>query len=124
MKKIRRDQHLIICPDTKQFTDLVVCAASCDHKCEKYIISITYDILLEFIEKHPEYKIVGEIMTAEKTKPKELKKFWIVDEGKKVTEVTERQIMNNPQNYIGKEIWQKPPFKFEILITLKRIKAD
>ena len=63
-------------------------------------------------------------MAAEQKKPTGVKKFWIVDEEKKVTEVSEKQIMNNPQNFIGKEIWQRPPFKYEIVISLKKIKAD
>ena len=125
MKKIRKNQQLIICPDSKQFTDLVVCAANCDHKCDKYAESITYEILLDFVENHPEYKIIGElVMATEQKKPAGVKKFWIIDEEKKLTEVSEKQIMNNPQNFIGKDIWQKPPFKYEIVITLKKVKAD
>ncbi|MBN2460009.1 MAG: hypothetical protein JXB60_00260 [Candidatus Cloacimonetes bacterium] len=120
----RENQHLIICPDTKQFTDLVVCAANCGHKCSKYRSFITYEMLLDYVEKHPEYMIIGEIMPTQKTSPKDVNKYWIVSKDNTLQEVSEDEIMKNPQNYLDKQIWQKPPYRFEIIVTLRRIKAD
>ncbi len=81
------------------------------------------EALLEFVEKHPEYKLKGELMPAKKiAEPKE-KKFWIVGSDKKITEVSEKEIMDNPQEYLKKKIWDKPTYKYEVIITLKRIKA-
>ena len=78
---------------------------------------------MDFIEKHPNYILVGELMATKSAKPKELT-FWVVNEDNQYEEVTEKEVMKNPQNYLGKQIWQKPPFKYEVVITLKRIKAD
>ncbi|MBN1948325.1 MAG: hypothetical protein JW784_01145 [Candidatus Cloacimonetes bacterium] len=122
MRNIKANPRLIVCPKTKQFTDLLVCAAACEGKCLIYKQSISFEMLLDYIEKHPEYEITGEIMATEKTKNDQ--KYWILGEDKVVTEVTEKEIMKNPQNYLTKEIWQKPPFKFEVVITLRKIKAD
>ncbi|MBN1326770.1 MAG: hypothetical protein JW996_02340 [Candidatus Cloacimonetes bacterium] len=125
MKNRKKSKNLVICPLNKQFTDLIVCAASCEHKCSIYKATISYEMLLEYINEHPEYKISGEIMPTAKTVSKqEEKKYWILNDEKKVEEVSEEQIMENPQLYLDKQIWQKPPFKFEIVITLKRVKAD
>ena len=124
MNKKRVNQHLIICRKTKQFTDLIVCAANCDDRCEEYKKNITYEMLLDYITRHPEYEIIGELMPTQKTSAQELKKFWIVNNEYKIEEVTEAEIMKHPQKFIGKQIWQKPPFKYEIVITLKKIKAE
>ncbi|MCD4796319.1 MAG: hypothetical protein K8R49_04000 [Candidatus Cloacimonetes bacterium] len=63
-------------------------------------------------------------MPVEKIINKGEKKFWIVTGENQFEEVTEKEIMKNPQKYIKKQIWQKPPFKFEVVVTLKRIKAE
>ena len=126
MRHKKRNDRLIVCPRTKQFTDIVVCAASCQNRCSIYRETITLEMLQNFIEKHPEYEIIGEIMP-EKTKSKpqvKENKYWILDEQNVVEEVSEKMIMKNPQDYIGKQIWQKPPFKYDIVITLKRVKVE
>lgn len=117
----RKDQNLIICPRTKQFTDLIVCAASCKSRCEEYYKTISYEVLEKFVQQHPEYKIVGEIMATKKTSKKE-KRFWILNEDKTVTEVSEKAVLDNPQEYLDKEIWEKPPYRYEVVISLKRIR--
>jgi len=122
--KKRKNQNLIVCPRTKQFTDLVVCAASCDHKmrCSEYILKIDIEMLEQYIIDHPEYEIKGELM-AKKKEITEQKKFWVVDSEKKVEEVNEQEIMENPLKYQDKEIWDRPPYKYEVVVTLKRTKA-
>lgn len=121
----RKNPNLIICPKTKQFTDLVVCAASCDRRlqCKEYRQRISVETLEKFVEGHPEYKIIGELMAGKKVTTKE-KTFWVVNEDNTLQEVTEKEVMENPKEYINKQIWEKPPFKYEVVITLKRIKAD
>jgi hypothetical protein len=124
LRRKKRNDRLIVCPKTKQFTDIVVCAASCQNRCSVYRMTITLEMLLKYIEEHPEYEIIGEIMP-EKTKPKvKENKYWIVDDQNVVQEVSEKMIMKNPQEYLGKQIWQKPPFKYDLVITLKRVKVE
>ena len=122
MRRIKKSQSLIVCPKTKQFTDLIVCAASCGERCSLYRSTITYEVLLNYVEKHPEYKIIGELMQTQKTGTKETK-FWIINKDNTVEEVSEKDIMNNPKPFLKKQIWQKPPYRYKLVITLKRIKA-
>ena len=122
MRRIR-NKNIVICPRNKQFTDLVVCAASCNKKCKIYFDKIDLKILEFFILNHPEYVIIGEIMPKEKNTQKIKEKiFWILDENKKVIEVKESEIINNPQKYLNKEIWDKPPNRYKIVIALKKVK--
>jgi len=62
-------------------------------------------------------------MPAEKKKATAEKMFWVINDDKTVVEVTETEIKSNPQEYITKEIWDRPPFRYEVLISLKKIKA-
>ena len=121
--KKRKNQNLVVCPKNRQFTDLVVCAASCDRKmkCEEYTSKITVEILVQYVEEHPEYEIIGEIMATKKTESKKI--FWVIDADKKVSEVTEAEVMNNPILYKDMEIWDKPPYKYEVIVTLRKKKA-
>ena len=123
---IRENKNLIVCPRNRQYTDIIVCAANCDYKrfCKIYKEKISIEILLEFVEKHPDYKLVGEIMATEKVINKGEKKFWVVSGENQFVEVTESEVMKNPQKYIKKQIWQKPSFKYEVIVTLKRVKAE
>ncbi len=122
--KKRKNQNLIVCPRTKRFTDLVVCAASCDFKmkCSEYISKIDIEMLEQYIIDHPEYEIIGELMVKKK-EVTEQKMLWVVDSEKKVVEVTEKEIMENPLKYQDKEIWDRPPYKYEVVVTLKRTKV-
>jgi len=121
----KTNKNLIVCPKSKQYTDIIVCAANCDRKryCEIYRERISLEILQEFIENHPNYILVGELIPSKTNKPKETT-FWVVTGENEFTEVTESEVMKNPQNYIDKQIWQKPPYKYEVVVTLKRIKVD
>ncbi|MCK4956871.1 MAG: hypothetical protein KAS49_04495 [Candidatus Cloacimonetes bacterium] len=121
--KKRKNQNLVVCPKNKQFTDLVVCAASCDRKmsCKEYVSKISIEMLTQYIEEHPEYEIRGELMATKKTQTQTT--FWVIDKEKKVIEVTEEEIMQNPLDYRDMEIWDKPPYKYEVVVTLKRKKV-
>lgn len=121
----KENKNLIVCPKNKQYTDIVVCAANCPNKryCSIYKEKISLEVLMSFIEKHPDYILIGELMPTKTSKPKE-PTFWIVNADNQLSEVTESEIMQNPQNYLDKQIWQKPPFKYEVIITLKKIKVD
>lgn len=123
---IRENKNLIVCPRNRQYTDIIVCAANCDYRrlCKIYKEKISIEILMEFVEKHPDYKLVGELMPTEKIINKGEKKFWIVTGENQFVEVTESEVMKNPQKYIKKPIWQKPPFKYEVVVTLKRVKVE
>jgi len=124
LRRKKRNDRLIVCPRTKQFTDIVVCAASCQNRCGIYRSTISYEKLLKYVEKHPEYEITGEIMPVQKKSTVKQNKFWILDDQNAVQEVTEKEIMKNPQNFLNKQIWQKPPFKYDLVITLKRVKVE
>lgn len=125
-RQVRENRNLVICPRNKQFTDLIVCAASCEYRryCKIYKQKISLKILLDYVEKHPNYELVGELMPIAKAINKGEKKFWIVTGENQYIEVTEKEIMKNPQKYIKKQIWQKPPFRYEVVVTLKRVKAE
>ncbi len=124
MRRIgKKNLNLVVCPRNKQFQDLVVCAASCDHFCTKYIQNIRLDILQKYVEEHPEYKIIGVIMAGQKTPQASKKLYWVIDSDKKVIEVEEKEILGNPQLYLDKEVWDRPPYKYEVIIALKRVKA-
>lgn len=122
--KRKKNQGLIICPKNKQFADIVVCAAACADKCTLYKKNISYEMLVEYVENHPEYEIIGELMATTKKPQTKPQTYWIISEDNSVHEVSEKEIMNNPQDFLDKQIWQKPPFKYELVIALKRVKAE
>jgi hypothetical protein len=120
----RRKKYLIICPKNKQFKNIIACAAGCpEHlKCKEYRARISLETLELFVAKHPEYEIIGEIMAEKKVQRNE-KIYWIIKDDKTFVEVSEKEIIKNPQKYIGKEIWERPPYKYELVISLKRVRA-
>ncbi len=126
MPEPSKNKTTLICPLTRRFESIFVCALNCPDRCQLYTDSISYDILSEFIELHPDYEIKGEIMPTKKkindTDSKKTKSYWILDEERKVVEVSEEEIINNPKDYFSREIWDKPPNQYEIVITLKRKK--
>eukprot|EP01156_Anaeramoeba_ignava_P005940 Anaeramoba_ignava/a347366_8.p2 GENE.a347366_8~~a347366_8.p2 ORF type:complete len:127 (+),score=23.69 a347366_8:970-1350(+) len=117
------DRTSIVCPKSKRHESLFVCAINCHKKCPKYIETITIGLLLEFVNQHPEYKIVGEMMAAPKAKKTaEEKKYWVVTEENHFVELTEKEILENPLDYIGKQVFDRPPAQYEIVVALKKIK--
>ena len=126
----KRKTYLIICPRNKHFKNIIACSAECEYrfKCREYVNKIDLRMLEIYVEKHPNYKIIGELMPVKKTekvleKKTNAKKFWVMKSDKTIAEVNETEIINNPQKYIGKEIWERPPFKYEIVISLKKVKV-
>ena len=118
----RKDKTSLVCRKTRQYKDIYSCALNCRDKCVLYKNKVTLAQLQEFVEKHPEYVITGELMATKASSPKE-KRYWIVFGENQFKEVTEKELVANPQEYIDKQIWDKPPFKYELVISLKRVKA-
>lgn len=116
----------LICPLTKRFESIYVCALNCKQRCQVYIDSIDISLLEEYIKLYPDYEIKGELMPAKKpitsADVKKAKTYWVIDNDNKVEEITEKDIINNPQLYLDREIWDKPPNQYELVITLKRKK--
>ncbi|MCD4829976.1 MAG: hypothetical protein K8R90_11155 [Candidatus Cloacimonetes bacterium] len=118
----RKDRSSLVCPLTNQFKDLYSCALNCRQKCIIYKDKVTLARLQEFVDKHPDYIIIGELM-ATKTKSTKEKRYWIVFGDNQYREVSEKEIMANPQEFIDMQIWDKPPNKYELVISLKRVKV-
>jgi len=126
---VKKDKSTLICPQTKQFTKIFVCALNCKNKCRKYIDNIDLEIFHNFVEKHPQYEIIGELM-AKKTETKtakidkdEMQKiYWVTFDDKTYEEVTESEIKNNPEKFLKTKIWDKPPHQYDLIISLKRRK--
>ncbi|MDY6915889.1 MAG: hypothetical protein SVM86_06210 [Candidatus Cloacimonadota bacterium] len=62
-------------------------------------------------------------MATKKTSKKE-KRFWVINKDKTFTEVSEKEVLDNPQEFLEKEIWEKPPWRYEVIISLKRIRES
>ncbi len=58
--------------------------------------------------------------TVTPTPKKKEKCYWVVLEANNYKEVTESELINNPQEYLGKQIWEKPPFEFELVVSLRK----
>jgi|GEM_PF-856131 len=121
------DSHNIVCHKTKRFESMIVCASNCPTRCDLFRRFFNIEILLEFIEQHPEYEIIGEIMNETKktskatvkAKANQEKLFWVITDNN-YEEVTESELINNPVPYLGKQIHEKPRDEFELIVTLKK----
>jgi len=121
------DSHNIICYKTKRFENIIVCASQCLERCDLFKRFFSLNILQEYIEQHPEYEILGEIMAQSKTTTKsntktetvKQKLYWVITENT-FEEVTESELINNPVPYLGKVIFEKPKDQFELIVTLKK----
>ncbi|MCD4650717.1 MAG: hypothetical protein K8S56_02895 [Candidatus Cloacimonetes bacterium] len=63
-------------------------------------------------------------MAQKKTTVKGEKKYWVVTDDNQYQEVDHDDLMKNPMDYVGKKIFDKPPFKYELVVSLKRTKND
>ena len=62
-------------------------------------------------------------MATKKVEPtKNEKLFWVVDKDNHFKEVTEKELMENPLEYLQKQIWDRPPNEYELVISLKKKK--
>ncbi len=115
---------MIICPKTKQFTDIIVCAANCTESqyCEVYKQKISLEILENFVENNPNYELKGELMASKQIAKG--KKLWILDKNDQVKEIDEKEVLENPKKYMDVQIWDKPTYKYELIIKLKRVRVD
>jgi hypothetical protein len=117
----RKGRMNVICPRNRRFENIMVCAASCREHCRVYRENITLDMLLHFIEEHPEYELQGEIMASKKQAPvSSERKYWVVTDENHFEEVTETELTGNPKEYLDKEIWDKPPHQYELVIMLRK----
>ena len=57
--------------------------------------------------------------TASKPETKE-KIYWIITEDNQFAEVSESEIIQNPAEYIGKQMYEKPKDKYEIVVIIKK----
>ena len=126
MSKQNNNKTTLICPLTKRFESIFVCAINCHDRCRQYLENVDISVLEEFVQLHPEYEIKGEIMPVSKntsnTDKKKVKEYWIIDDENRVEEVTEEEILGDPQKFFNKNIWDKPPNQYEIVVALKRKK--
>ncbi len=122
-RRFRKDNTSIICPRSRRFESIYVCAVNCRKKCQKYKSNITIKALLDFVQNHPEYVIVGEIMPTKKVvSTKKEKMYWVIEEENRFREVSEKELMENPIEFLNKQIWDCPPNEYELVISLKKKK--
>ena len=80
-------------------------------------------MLEQYIQLHPEYEIIGELMPEQKLKPKPKEKSFLTkNKDGLFMEVSEKTIINNPKEYMESEIWEKSPNQYELVVSLRRKK--
>lgn len=120
---IKRVKKSLICPRTKRFESIYVCAANCKNRCFLYNQNICIEVLEQYIQLHPEYEIIGELMPEQKLKPKPKEKSFLTkNKDGLFMEVSEKTIINNPKEYMESEIWEKSPNQYELVVSLRRKK--
>ena len=119
--------EIIVCRKSQRFENIIVCTINCKDRCEDYRMKFDIEILKKYIETYPDYEIKGVIMPVAKqttttTAPKTTggKIYWIVTEENKYLEVTESEIIDNPAQYIGKPMFEKPKDQYEIIVTIRK----
>ena len=119
VKKIKKS---LICHKTKRFESIFVCAANCRDHCSAYAENICIEALEYYVQQYPEYEIIGEIMpqaiTPKKVKTEKL--YLVKDADGKFSDVPEGEIMKNAKEYMNKEIWEKSPNQYELVVTLRK----
>lgn len=124
------NSHTIICHKSKRFENMIVCASQCLKRCDLFKRFFNINLLLEYIEQHPDYEIIGELMAQAKSTvkntviantPKE-KLYWVITDNT-FEEVGESELIKNPVNYLGKVIFEKPKDQYELIVSLKKKSA-
>ena len=124
--KIGDNPEIIICRKSQRFENIIVCTQKCFERCEDYRNKFDIEIIKKFIESYPDYEMKGVIMPISKqtnpapTKSTKEKIYWIFVGENQVNEVTETEIINNPAQYIGKPMFEKPKDQYEIIVTIRK----
>jgi len=130
--KTGKNPEVILCHRKKQFANIIVCTTSCFDRCESFFNQFDIEIIKNYIETHHDYELKGVIMpipknttpvppkaTQTSTTSKE-KLYWVITEENQYVEVTESEIINNPAQYFGKEMFEKPRDQYEVVVTIKK----
>jgi protoporphyrinogen oxidase len=129
--KTGNNPEIILCKKSKRFENLIVCTLQCFDRCEQYKKQFDIELIKNYINNHPDYEMKGVIMPTSKkvaTKPTTVvsapvvkqKLYWIITDENQFVEVTEEEIINNPAEYIGKDMFEKPKDQYEIVVTIKK----
>ena len=128
--KTGNNPEIILCRKSKQFENIIVCTFKCFERCEAYFNQFDIEIIQKYIDTHPNYEMKGVIMPAtkkmnhplgeKKKDPKKEKLYWIITDENQYLEVSQQEIMDNPAEYIGKQLFEKPKDEFEILVMIKK----
>lgn len=68
----------------------------------------------------PATKKKNESLTGTPNTKTKQKLFWVIEEAGQYVEVTEQDIVTEPQKFLGKEIYEKPVNQYELIISLKK----
>lgn len=131
LPKTGDNPEIILCKKSKRFENLIVCTYQCYNRCEEYKKKFKLELLYKYLDNHPDYEMKGIIMatskkSTEKTPVNESKNskkekiYWIINEDNHYDEVTESEIINNPAQYLGKPMFEKPKDQYEIIVTIKK----
>ncbi len=130
LPKTGDNPEIILCKKSKRFENIIVCTHNCFNRCDEYKKRFNLEIIQKYLETHPDYEMKGIIMaTAKKTNEKSTssnknskneKIYWIINEDNQFVEVTEKEIINNPAEYLGKPMYEKPKDQYEIIVTIKK----
>jgi len=124
--KIGNNPEIILCRKSKRFENIIVCTSKCLNRCDQYKKNFNIEIIKNYIINHPDYELKGVIMPVSKKATettitsKTEKTYWFVTEEKQLLEVTESEVINNPAEYLGKEMYEKPKDQYEIVVMIRK----
>jgi hypothetical protein len=128
--KTGNNPEIILCRKSKRFENLIVCTYQCFDRCEQYWKQFDIELIKNYINNHPDYEMKGVIMPTNKkvaTKPavvyapaEKQKLYWVITDENQYVEVTESDIINNPAEYIGKDMFEKPKDQYEVVVVIKK----
>jgi protoporphyrinogen oxidase len=137
LPKTGKNPELLVCKRTKQFQNIIVCTYQCFDRCISYFEKFDIETITNYIESHTEYEMLGVIMPTKKipvsavpettevhipVKPinKNEKIYWVITDENQYAEVTESEIINNPAEYFGKPMFEKPKEQYEVVVTIRK----
>jgi hypothetical protein len=124
--KTGQNPEILHCRKSNRFENIIVCTINCLDRCYEYQKRFDIEIIKNYILKNTDYEMKGVIMptTKKDTTPKQSvtkeKTYWIISEGNVVLEVPESEVRNNPAEYIGKPMFEKPKDEYEVIVTIKK----